>query len=58
LWDAAQDVWGSALRIRVIAFIKAINDENPWAVTDIEVRFVEDSKGRRKDQSLRLIPKR
>jgi hypothetical protein len=41
-----------------MAFIKAVDDENPWAVTGIEGRFVVDSKDRRKDQSLRLIPKR
>ena len=44
--------------IRVIAFIKAIDDENPWALIGIEGRFVEDSKNRGNDQSLRLIPKR
>jgi len=54
----AQDVQDSTLLIRVIAFIKSIDDENLWAVTDIEGRFVEDSKDRRRDQSLRLIPKR
>ena len=44
--------------IRIIAFIKTVDDQNPWAVTGIEEGFVVDSKDRRKDQSLYLIPKR
>ena len=48
---------GLVFFIRVIAFIKAIDNENPWAVTDIEGWFIEDRKDRKNDQSLHLILK-
>ena len=53
-----QKKWeGLVFFMGVIAFIKAIDDENLWAVTDIEGWFVEDDKDRKNDQSLRLISK-
>jgi len=41
-----------------MAFIKAIDDDDPWVVAGVKGRFIEDGKDRRNEQSLRLIPKR